>query len=333
MQLEKRARDALEKGYLTNARLLFREVVARNPKNVRAWRALMDLEEDVEARLQACERVIALDVLATDARERREVLREQVARIRERKAQWAAGQVAQARALMQEGERGSARKIVRAVVDTYPDSLDAWLLLAELSVDLDERVHALQEAVRCKPDDHHAQVLLARWQFLQTHPLKLAEVYEEEGQWMRALEIYRRQAAQVRTPGEWGRVYRRILRLESKRLEAEQTSTWLGSTWAAVLIAVVGYLILVSLLWEGGMPLVAQEIAGGTFCVSLGVGLLAWIARRSRSALWQTLFGVQRGARYSLMLIAGAVLGWLLWLVPVVMLLWRAFRYFSKQGV
>ena len=288
----------------------------------------MDLEEDVAARLRACEHVVALDTLDLEARERREMLAAQVARIREHQAQWAAEQVAQARTLLQNGARGEARKVVHTVVNTYPDSCEAWLLLAELSVGLDERVQALEEAARCNPDDPYVRTLLARWRFLQTHPLKLAEAYEEEGLWERALEIYRRQAVRIRTPAEWGRVYRHLLRLEKKRLSAEQASGWMGSTWTAALISVCGYLLLVGLLWNAGISFSRLQIWGGVMCVSLGVGLLGGV--RSRSRVWQVVFQRHGERRYAPGRVAQAVAAWFLWMFPFGMLLWRAFRRFGR---
>jgi ferric-dicitrate binding protein FerR (iron transport regulator) len=60
------------------------------------------------------------------------------------------------------GDRDQARAILRILTNSYPDQLRAWMGLAELGEDDQERIHALEEVLRLQPSNQQAQAALDR---------------------------------------------------------------------------------------------------------------------------------------------------------------------------
>lgn len=60
------------------------------------------------------------------------------------------------------GDRVQARAILRILTNSYPDQLRAWMGLAELGEDDQERIHALEEVLRLQPGNQQAQAALDR---------------------------------------------------------------------------------------------------------------------------------------------------------------------------
>ncbi len=323
-QLEERARDALEKGYLTNALYLYREVAARNPRNARAWRALLSLEEDVERRLRACQRLRELEPFDVEVYETLEALQRQQQRVYEQKARWAAQQVERARLLLKEQRRKAARETLKMVVKTFADNAEAWHLLAGLTTDLDERVRALKEAVRCAPQDARLRGLLERWRYLREHPLELAAAYEAEGRWEQALLIYQRQTGRAYSPEEWKRIHRRIARLERLRSAGarrrRRAARFVGLSLGPVLL----YLALVWVQAGLDMRRVSPAAWLGAVSVTLGAFLLG-AAMRTRGG---TRRSGGRGAAFG----PARFVGWTLILTPFLLSLWNAVNRLRAGG-
>jgi len=321
-QLEARARNALAQGYLTNALYLYREVTARNPRNARAWRALLSLEEDVERRLQACQRLLELEPFDVEAHETLEVLQRQQQRMYEQKARWAAQQVTRARLLLAEKRRKAARDTLTVVVETFADNAEAWRLLAGLTTDLDGRVRALEEAVRCAPQDAPLRALLERWQYLREHPLELAEAYEAEGKWEQALRIYQQQTGQARSPESWRRIHRRIARLERLRSTGARRR---GGAARIVLLALGLIAWYLALIWlQAGLD--GQRVSSGTWLGVLSLALGAFLLGTQRMFLDGRRDGLARGR------VTAAFAGWLLVVVPFLVSLWRVVERLRPGG-
>ncbi len=330
-QLEERARDALQKGYLTNALYLYREVAARNPRNARAWRALLSLEEDVERRLQACQRLLELEPFDVEVHETLEALRLQQRRVYEQKARWAAQQVERARLLLEEQRRKAARETLKTVVKTFADNAEAWRLLAGLTTDLDERVRALEEAVRCAPRDARLRGLLERWRYLREHPLELAAAYEAEGRWEQALLIYQQQTAQAHSPEEWKRIHRRIARLERLRNAGARRAS---PAVRFIRLSLGPILLYLALVWvQAGLDVRSVSPAAwlGMLSVTLGALLLGTAAARARGGMRHTLSS-GRGTASALVRSTAAFAGWVLILVPFLLSLWDAMNRLRAGG-
>lgn len=170
-KLEHRAYHALNQGYLTNARYLFEEIVQRSPRNVRAWRALIDLYDEIDLRVEACKRVLELEPFDDTTRARLEALEGQRQHVLQYKRQWAQVQTARAKSLMAQGEEEIAYRLVLKIIKIYAHNPQTWWLLAQLSRDDSEaRLHALRKAVRLDPQNRTFRAALTRWEYLSKHP-------------------------------------------------------------------------------------------------------------------------------------------------------------------
>ena len=70
------------------------------------------------------------------------------------------GQIAQ---LAKAGQTAQARQMLAAYLKAHPDDADGWVLRARLAAAPDERLAALQRALKLNPEHEQARALLARW--------------------------------------------------------------------------------------------------------------------------------------------------------------------------
>jgi len=214
-KLEHRAYHALNQGYLTNARYLFEEIVQRSPRNVRAWRALIDLYDEIDLRVEACKRVLELEPFDDTTRTRLETLERQRQHVLQYKRQWAQVQTAQAKFLMAQGKEETAYRLVLKIIEIYAQNPQTWWLLAQLSRDDPEaRLHALRKAVYLDPQNRTFRAVLTRWEYLSKHPEELVKTYEVNGKWKQALNHRYRTVLQTRSSVAWEKRRQDMLRLD-----------------------------------------------------------------------------------------------------------------------
>ncbi|GAB4526935.1 MAG: hypothetical protein Fur0018_12390 [Anaerolineales bacterium] len=289
-KLEQRAYYALEQGYLTNARYLFEEIVQRNPRNVRAWRALIDLWENVDERVTACRRVLDLEPFDDAVRATLETLERQQEHTLQQKQRWVQVQTARAQALLREGKTEDARCLLQTITKTYPHHAAAWWLLAEQSDDdIEQRIHALREAVRCQPDNRTFQTVLTRWEYLRDHPEELVAMYEADGRWEQALRFQHAFTLQSRSLLEWERRRRDVLRLENLRQAAPPHISRLSEIARLTLWPLFPYLLLFWLIDRLSLLALALDpfFLGSVVLALLGGFLLAVLEMRADDILWR----------------------------------------------
>ncbi len=314
-KLEERAFRALREGYETNALYLFREVVERNPNNVRAWRALVDLEPDIDDRVAAAERVLELEPFDDEVRTRLDDLRHRQERVYRQKKGWAQEQVARAQAYEQSGRIDEARAVLEDVVGVFQDDVRAWRMLVKLRRDdVDGLIQALEQVARCDPEDKRSRAALARWRYLRQHPLKLAAWYEERGNPERALEIWRQQTLHARTPQEWRRIYHNVQRLDRLLHSDESRRFPLRTVASLTLLPAALYFSLLG--WQTRLDFMAvtrQEWLSGIGVVAGGLLLaLLYVDDVAPAGVW-------RASVLARWLIG--LLGWSALLLPFVILL------------
>src|SRR5687767_4874782 len=62
--------------------------------------------------------------------------------------------------LAQSGQRDEARPLLRAYVEQYPDVEAAWLWLAAVAENRNERIRALQQVIRINPGNQQSRTAL-----------------------------------------------------------------------------------------------------------------------------------------------------------------------------
>jgi tetratricopeptide (TPR) repeat protein len=205
-------------------------------------------------------------------------------------------------------------------------SAEAWSLLAKLSSDLNEQIHALEKLLELEPGDAQAGQELQRLRHFQNNPMDLAAMYEERGELDKAITTYGLASMNPKSRGQWESIYWKIARLEN--LRQEKIAHISPSISVARLTAGPPVLYLSLMLVQVGINPFAEPdpiLWLGLLWVLLGALMVALAAVRSRHRLWFLLFkdlgaGGSPAAR---MLVSLA--GWILILLPHVLLVLVAY--------
>jgi hypothetical protein len=320
------------------ARDLFLEVVEINPHNELAWTWLTGLLDDLDDCIYACERV--LEINPNNGQ-----VRQYLARLQEKKRKQLAEQrqvveelVKRAVELARAGKRENALGLVRDAAQKQEPGPEGWRLLAELSPDMDEQIHALQKLLAFTPQDVKARERLDRLSHLKQNPQELAAIYEEQGNIEKAIEQYYLALRQPRFKKEWRSIDRKIVRLKTRR--SENITHISPAISIARLAAGPPLLYFFMLLIHVGInpladpqPILWLEFFGAI----LGGFLIAFASIRSHHRLWYLLFkDVSTGGTplaRAFMGMAGSILV----LLPFIHLFYaavqRLFNFFQEIGL
>jgi thioredoxin-like negative regulator of GroEL len=331
------ALQAARSGRELTARDLFQDVVRLDPRNEIAWMWLSGLLDPLEDRIAACERVLSINPGNKQVRAYRERLLKEYELERQRKKAELDGQVQQAHKYIDAGNHDEALLLVQNILRKENSHKEAWILFAELSKNIDDKVRAYEAVVQCDPVDQIAQETLSRFQYFQRNPIELANYYEEEGELDKALELYRVLAAGAGDSPEFERIYKNIVRLEDTKLEniryIKPAHTVLRLSVGLPLLYVFEVLVQ-----EGLNPIKnpAPDLWIGIPLVALGSFLLTVAGLRSRHPIWKKWFGDQneRGSSAARVLVGTA--GWMLVLAPHLMLALNSYlrmRYFQTPTI
>ena len=217
--LLRQAVQAARAGKELTARDLFLDVVKLDPNNKLAWLWLIGLLDDLEDRLAACERVLAIDPAEVHARRMLGELLEKRRALAEEKNAQVVRTLDEAEGLLKKGEREAAFWMLRNLTHEHVELERGWLLLAEASPDMAGQTNALAQVVNLNPKNDAAAVRLRQLRALQNDPYDLAHFYEERGEVERALETYKSIALHSNQRVDFDRVYNNITRLERLRIE------------------------------------------------------------------------------------------------------------------
>ena len=309
---------AREKRELT-ARELFLDVVEINPRNETAWLWLTGLLDDLDDCIYACEMVLDINPGNTRILPYLSKLRERKQKQLDEQRQAVEKQIERALELAKANRRGAALSLVRDAVQKIEPGPDAWRLIAELSTDMDEQIHALEKLLELTPNDAQFREMLNRLRHLRENPNELAAIYEERGEIDKAIEQYQITLMQPEFKKRWREIDRKIVQLKVRRGEKiVHVSPAASIARLAVGPPIVYFSML--LIHVGINPFANPEFVLWTelLVTLLGGLLIAFASVRSHNRLWFLLFrDVSRGgtplARASMM-----VTGWILVLIPFV---------------
>jgi tetratricopeptide (TPR) repeat protein len=298
---------------------------------------LSGLLDPLEDRIAACERVLSINPANRRVKAYRDKLLKEYDADCQRKASELGDQVLRARKYIEAGRHGEALLLVQNLLREDSDHKEAWLLFAELSTNIDDKVRAYESVVQIDPVDKTAREKLNRFRYFQRNPIELANYYEEEGDLDKALELYRVLAAEAGdTPG-FERIYKHIVRLEDAKIDniryVKPSHTILRLSIGLPLLY-----ILEVLVQEGLNPIKnpAPDLWIGIPLVILGSFLVTVAGLRSRHSIWKRWFGDQneKGSNAARVLVASA--GWILVLTPHLMLVLNSYlrmRFFQPPEI
>ena len=324
--LLQQAMSAMRAGHELTARDIFLEVVEINPRNETAWMWLTGLLDDLDDCIYACQQVLEinprnvhvnqyLSQLLVDKKKQQETQRLRVE-----------GHVARAREMVKAKKRSEALGLVRSLAQDGEVNADVWRLLADLTPEMDERMHALEKLLALTAGDAQARQEFERLRHFKNNPLDLAAMYEEQGNIEKAIETYSAAILNTTSKSQWNGIYWKIVRLEN--LRQEKIAHISPTISIARLTAGPPLLYFMLLLLHMGFNLISNPdplLGIGFFWVLLGGFMIALASVRSHHRLWALLFkevgsGGTPTARFFM-----SAAGWMLVAIPFTLLFLMAY--------
>jgi tetratricopeptide (TPR) repeat protein len=324
--LLQQAMSAMRAGHELTARDIFLEVVEINPRNETAWMWLTGLLDDLDDCIYACQKVLEinpaninvnqyLSQLLTDKKKQQEV---QKLRVEE--------YVGRARELVKAKNRSEALDLVHSLAQSGEVNADVWRMLADLTPDMDERMHALEKLLDLTPGDAQARQEFERLRHFKNNPLDLAAIYEEQGNIEKAIETYSIASLRSTSKSEQNSIYWKTIRLEN--LRQEKIAHISPAVSVARLTAGPPLLYFLLLLLHMGFNLISNPdplLGLGFFWVLLGGFMIALASVRSRHRLWSLIFkDVGSGGTPTARFFMSAA-GWMLVAIPFALLFLMAY--------
>jgi tetratricopeptide (TPR) repeat protein len=318
--------SAMRAGHELTARDIFLEVVEINPRNETAWMWLTGLLDDLDDCIYACQQVLEinprnvhvnqyLSQLLVDKKKQQEAQR---LRVEEH--------VARAREMVKEKKRSEALGLVRSLAQDGEVNADVWRMLAVLTPEMDERMHALDKLLALTPGDAQARQEFERLRHFKNNPLELAAMYEEQGNIEKAIETYSTIILNTTSKSQWNSIYWKIVRLEN--LRQEKIAHISPAVSVARLTAGPPLLYFMLLLLHMGFNLISNPdplLGLGFFWVLLGGFMIALASVRSRHRLWSLIFkDVGSGGTPTARFFMSAA-GWMLVAIPFALLFLMAY--------
>ena len=321
VDLLSQAIQAARNGRELTARDLFQQVVRIDPSNEVAWMWLSGLLDDLEDRIKACEMVLSInpenqkiEVYLDDLLSKQKIANQQ-------KYSKVDEALVQVRSYIKDGQRMEALLLLQNTLHEEDRHMGAWLLYANLSVNINDKVSAYEAILRINPSDEIAQENLKQHKYFQRNPLELAKQYEEEGKTEKAVELYRILAAEAGNSPEFDRIYKNIVRLEDTKTEnIRHIRPALNILRLSFGIPIL-YLLEI-FIQEGLNPIKnpALDFWIGIPIVIIGGFMIAVSGATSNHNIWRELFGEQAGRASSSARILVGISGWLMVFAPQMML-------------
>ena len=333
-QLLQQAISAARAGRELTARDIFLEVVEVNPRNEVAWMWLTGLLDELDDCIYACEKVLEINPYNDNTRnylskllaKKQKELDAEKLRNEER--------LHHVEELVKGDKNKEALELVRSLTGGNSVSAEIWDLLAKLSPDLNEQILALEKLQELKPGDTQVQQELQRLRHFQQNPLDLAAMYEEQGNLDKAITTYGLASMNPKSKSQWDSIYWKIVRLENLRQENIAHIAPAISVARLTIGPPLLYLLLM-LVQVGINPFKEPEplLWFGFLWVLLGGFMIALASVRSRHRLWFILFkDIGAGGSPSARILM-SVAGWILVLLPHVLLILVAFNRLINYSV
>jgi len=322
-ELLRQAIQAARNGRELTARDLFLDVVRMDPDNEVAWMWLSGLLDPLADRIMACERVLAINPGNQKIRSYLDELLKERVGAQETRSSALDEKVQQVRWYIEDGKKDEALLLLQHILREDDGRKDTWLIFSELSGNVRDKVRAYEAILRIDPSDVSARNALDRYRYFQRNPLDLAAYYEEEGELDKAMELYHVLATEAGDSSEFERIYKNITRLEDAKIENLRHVR--PSLHILRLSVGLPLLYLLEILMQEGLNPVrhpAPDLWLGIPIVIFGSFLIAVAAVPSRHAIWQRWFGDQGGRGSSTTRLLASFSGWMLVLIPHLLLVW-----------
>jgi len=316
-----RAIQTARSGRREAARDLLLDLVEVDPRNEMAWMWLSGLVDSLEDKIIACENVLTINPSNEKVRQYlTQLQKRQEASILKKNNEDAVSLLDQAKVHAERNEIDAAINLAGQALEKRENYADAWLLIGQISPNIDQQIAALEKACQLDPANSEAVAALKQARYLKVNPISAASRLEQMGKFDEALKVYQELASKTKNSRDFDHIYKQILRIEGLQDEKIQyvapasAITRLTFGWPALYLSLI--LIQVGLnpfrhfvfyLWLG-LPLVV-----------LGSFLLSLAEVRSNHMVWQKIFD-EHGDGSNFARFITAATGWFLVLVPHVLL-------------
>lgn len=313
------------------ARDLFQDVVRVDPDNEVAWMWLSGLLDPLEERISACERVLIINPKNHKIRSYLDELNEEQKKLKRTKIIESNENLQKIRWYLNSGRKDEALLYLQNILREENGNKEAWLLFAELSINIFDKTRAYKTILQIDPTDVDAQKNLEYYRSYQYRPLDLATVYEDEGELEKALDLYRFLAAKAKSGHEFDQIFKNITRIEETKAQKVRYVQPRFHILRLSLGLPLLYLLEV-FIQEGLSPInhPAPDLWLGIPMVVMGSFLISVATVPSRHSIWKKWFGDHggRGSMPSRSLVTFA--GFMLVLTPHFLLVWNSIIRLQK---
>lgn len=313
--------QAARAGRREEARDLLINLVEIEPRNEMAWMWLSGLVDSFEDKIIACENVLTINPSNDKIRLYLTQLQQQQGALLVRKNnEHAVSLLNQAKTHTERNEIDSALNLAWQALEKRENYEEAWLLVGQISPNIDQRIAALEKAYQINPSNTETAAALKQARYLKANPMSTALRLEQMGKFDEALKAYHELASKTKNSKDFDHIYKQILRIEGLQDEKihyvapASAITRLTFGWPALYLSLIliqaglnPFRHFVFYLWMG-FPLVI-----------LGSFLLSLAEVRSNHIVWQKIFE-EHGDGSDLTRYITAATGWFLVIVPHVLL-------------
>jgi hypothetical protein len=316
-------------GDRSRARDTFLEVIDLDPDNLIALAWLIDLLDDLEDRIYACQKVVDSNPENPKIQARLNELLSLRPTNQEIAISESINQLVQAEHLLAEGKRNEAGKLLLSFVKTEKQNQRAWLLLSEVIDDEAKQIAALKNVLQINPANEQARIRLEELQHFRENPLDRAAKYEEDGKYEEALAAYQRAALVINYGPQFDKIYKNIERLE-KHKESGVVYVRPDQSIARLTFGPPLLFFLLMLIHNQMNPFAFTPDLWVGVVLTFGGGFLLAVADvRSRHAIWVKLFDDPGGGGSPLARVTLSLAGWLLLFISFTYLFQISFERLS----
>ncbi len=158
--LYRQAVAAAKAGERKQARTLLRDFLVETPNHEMAWIWLSEVSDDVDVRVYALEKAIAINPARTAVQKKLDKLEEEIAKQEGERLK----PLAEAVALAGDGRFAKAQRILINFTNQHSQNEQAWLLLSVLVDNIEDKVVALENAQTINPYNNNTTKLLKQRQ-------------------------------------------------------------------------------------------------------------------------------------------------------------------------
>lgn len=174
--------DAARSGRVKEARQHLEQAVVDNPKDLRAWAWLSEMCEDLESRIDALERALAIQPSNASIQERLDLLTKEKSALQ--------ANLQQTVRLLKSGARLDALQILSQITLKYPFCERAWFMYSYAEPVIEDQLKAIEKVLAINPGNQRAKKRQDFLKRLAGNPILLGLDYEKRGQLDLAIATY-----------------------------------------------------------------------------------------------------------------------------------------------